>query len=244
MTATSPDQKSWRSRAGRFVLLALCFFLVGSVSLVMIFRFAPVHFSGLMVQRSIESVFDDRMPDQRRQQWVTWEAISKSMPMAVIASEDQKFLTHYGFDFDQMKKAFDVHQRGGRLRGASTISQQTAKNLFLWSGRSFIRKGLEAWFTLLIEVLWPKERILEVYLNIIEFGPGIYGVEAASQTFFHKRAKNLTRYEAALLAAVLPNPLMLKASTPTPYLRERQAWILRQMQQLGGEGRLVKVLNS
>jgi len=172
---------------------------------------------------------------QPRHQWVAWEAISPAMAIAVIAAEDQRFPEHFGFDTVQIQKAIAASQQGERLRGASTISQQTAKNVFLWNGRSFIRKGLEAWFTLLIEVCWSKQRILEVYLNSVEFGTGIFGVEAASRQYFNKSARQLTRAEAALLAAVLPNPHRLYAERPSTYVRERQWWIMQQMQQLGNE---------
>jgi len=166
--------------------------------------------------------------------WVDWPDLSPNVALAVIASEDQRFFAHRGFDLDAIADAIDTFQAGGRLRGASTISQQVAKNLFLWPGRSLLRKGLEAYFTVLIEMLWPKRRILEVYLNIAELGPGVYGVGAASHRFFAKRPGALAPEEAALLAAVLPNPRRLDAQSPSHYVRERQRWILRQMRQLGG----------
>jgi monofunctional glycosyltransferase len=165
--------------------------------------------------------------------WIAWDRISPQAALAVIAAEDQNFATHHGFDFDSIGKALDEHERGRRLRGASTISQQVAKNLFLWPGRSFVRKGLEAWFTILIELTWSKRRILEVYLNIVELGDGVFGIEAASQRYFRKPAEQLGAREAALLAAVLPNPLRLKANRPSSYVEERRAWILEQMGQLG-----------
>ena len=152
----------------------------------------------------------------------------------MIAAEDQNFPTHRGFDVESIQKAIDAAERGRRLRGASTISQQVAKNLFLWSGRSFVRKGLEAYFTVLIELTWPKRRILEVYLNVAELGDGVFGVEAASQRFFKKPAAKLGPSEAALLAAVLPNPIRFRANRPSAYVEERRAWILQQMDQLGG----------
>jgi monofunctional biosynthetic peptidoglycan transglycosylase len=155
--------------------------------------------------------------------------------VAVIAAEDQNFTEHFGFDWQAIEKAVQHNEHSRRKRGASTVSQQTAKNLFLWNSRSWTRKGLEAWFTLLIEVGWSKKRILEVYLNIVEFGDGVYGAEAAARTFFGKPAKRLTPSEAALLAAVLPNPHRFHASAPSDYIRGRQAWILNQMRQLGGD---------
>jgi monofunctional glycosyltransferase len=154
--------------------------------------------------------------------------------LAVIASEDQRFPEHGGFDFKQIEKAMDEAERGGRARGASTISQQVAKNLFLWNGRSYLRKGLEAWYTVLIEALWSKRRILEVYVNIAEFGRGVYGAEAAAQAFFRKPAARLGRGEAARLAAVLPSPKRMRADNPSAYVLRRQAEIERQMQALGG----------
>jgi monofunctional biosynthetic peptidoglycan transglycosylase len=168
-----------------------------------------------------------------QQQWVDWDRISAPMKVAVIAAEDQTFPDHWGFDFKSIDQALSERERG-RVRGASTISQQVAKNLFLWNGRSWVRKGLEAYFTLLLETLWPKQRILEIYLNIAEFGPGIYGVEAAGRTFFRKPAAQLSIAESALLAAVLPNPKRLRANAPSAYVRTRQAWIMGQMIGLGG----------
>jgi monofunctional biosynthetic peptidoglycan transglycosylase len=169
-----------------------------------------------------------------QQRWRDYGQISPQLPLAVVASEDQLFPVHRGFDFKQIRKAMDDAERGRRARGASTISQQVAKNLFLWSGRSWVRKGLEAWFTVLIETLWPKRRILEIYLNVAEFGRGIYGAEAAAQAFFHKPAAKLTRDEAARLAAVLPNPSRLHAGQPSRYLLRRQQEIATQMAALGG----------
>jgi len=166
--------------------------------------------------------------------WVSLEQISPYAAVAVIASEDQQFPFHAGFDFDSIREAVRESERGKRLRGASTISQQVAKNLFLWNGRSFVRKALEAYFTVLIEALWPKERILEMYLNVAQFGSGIYGVQAAAHRFWHTPALQLSSAEAALLAAVLPNPLRLHAERPSRYLLQRRDWILGQMRGLGG----------
>jgi monofunctional glycosyltransferase len=162
-------------------------------------------------------------------QWVPAEEIAEVARKAVIASEDQKFHSHGGFDYEAIEQAYRQNQKRNRKRGASTISQQTAKNLFLWSGGGYVRKGIEAYLTLLIEWLWSKERILEVYLNIVELGPGVYGVEAASQKYFGKPASQLTPNEAARLAAVLPNPKRWSAENPGPYVQTRTAWILRQM---------------
>lgn len=173
--------------------------------------------------------------------WVSLERISPHVALAVIASEDQLFPFHDGFDLSSIRAAVRASEHGKRLRGASTISQQVAKNLFLWSGRSFVRKGLEAWFTVLIEAMWPKERILEVYLNIVQFGKGLYGVEAASQHYFHEPASRLTSPQSALLAAVLPNPIRLRVDRPSRYVESRREWILGQMRGLGGPGYLKAV---
>ena len=161
------------------------------------------------------------------------ERISRELQLAVIAAEDQRFADHNGFDMDAISSALKHNQQSRRVRGASTLSQQTAKNLFMWSDRSLLRKGIEAWFTLLMELGWDKSRILEVYLNIVEFGPGIYGAEAAARHYFGKPAARLTRYEASLLAAALPNPWRYRVKPPSPYVQQRSAWIRRQMSQLG-----------
>jgi monofunctional biosynthetic peptidoglycan transglycosylase len=221
----------WRIliRAGQALLLLFGLSVVSVVAL----RWVPPVTSGVMIERRIERVMAGKGfgLDYR---WVRWSRISPNAPLAVIAAEDQNFPTHRGFDFESIEKALDAHERGRRLRGASTISQQVAKNVFLWSGRSFVRKGMEAYFTVLIELLWPKRRILEVYLNIAEMGDGIFGVEAASQRYFRKPAVRLGQSEAALLAAVLPNPIRLKAARPSSYVEGRRAWISQQMDQLGG----------
>jgi len=176
-----------------------------------------------------------------RHRWQAWRAISPQIKVAVIASEDQTFPDHNGFDFKQINNALEEREQGRRVRGASTISQQVAKNLFLWSGQSWPRKGLEAYFTLLIETLWSKQRILEVYLNVAEFGKGIFGVGAASELFFRKPAANLNAYDAALLAAVLPSPKRLRVNAPSRYLRLRQEWIVSQMRGLGGTSLLERL---
>ena len=173
--------------------------------------------------------------DELQYEWTDWQRIAPSVPLAVMAAEDQKFLSHFGFDIDSIRNAIDDLQSGEQLRGASTITQQVAKNLFLWPGRSFVRKGIEAYFTVLIELTWPKQRILEVYVNIAEFGPGIYGIRAAGRQFFGKPPSGIGDSEAALLAAVLPNPKRLRAEMPSDYLRERQRWILGQMRRLRSE---------
>lgn len=161
--------------------------------------------------------------------WVSIDKISKNLQLAVICSEDQNFVNHNGFDFKAIEKAIDNNKKGRRIKGASTISQQTAKNVFLWPQRSWLRKGLEVYFTFLIETIWTKERIMEVYLNSIEMGKGVYGAEAASQHWFGKSAAKLTTYEAAAMASILPNPRKFRANPPTPYIEGRKAWIMQQM---------------
>ncbi len=173
-----------------------------------------------------------------RYQWVDYEKISPNAGLAVIASEDQLFPEHHGFDVKSIREAAESNGRGRRVRGASTISQQVAKNLFLWSGRSYLRKGIEAWLTVLIELSWPKQRILEVYLNVAQFGRGIYGVEAASRVFYRVPASSLTPVQAATLAAVLPSPLRMHADRPSAYVVSRRNTILAQMRALGGRGYL------
>jgi monofunctional biosynthetic peptidoglycan transglycosylase len=202
---------------------------------VLLLRFVNPWTSAFMVDARIAAWFDDDPRPWRLQHtWRDYAQISAQLPLAVVASEDQRFPDHRGFDMGQIRKALDDAQRGRRSRGASTISQQVAKNLFLWNGRSWVRKGLEAWFTVLIESLWPKRRILEVYVNTAEFGRGIYGAEAAAQAFFRKSAARLTRDEAARLAAVLPNPVRLRADRPSQYVQRRQREIAGQMAALGG----------
>jgi monofunctional biosynthetic peptidoglycan transglycosylase len=169
-------------------------------------------------------------------EWTDWPLLGSGAALAVVAAEDQKFADHFGFDLQSIQESVLQYREGAALRGASTITQQVAKNLYLWPGRNFLRKGVEAWFALLIELTWPKRRILEVYLNVAEFGPGLYGVPAASRVYFGKPASEISDAEAALLAAVLPNPHRLDVARPSPYVRERQGWILRHMQRLRREG--------
>lgn len=196
---------------------------------ILLFRFVNPPTSAFMLAYQLGTA-----PEPLRQEWVPMEEISPWMPLAVVASEDQRFPFHLGVDFDAIRKAVSEYKAGEGLRGASTITQQTAKNLFLWNGRSFVRKALEAVLALGIDGLWPKERVLEVYLNIAEFGPGIYGVEAASQIYFGKPARKLSQTQAARLAAVLPNPKVLSVTAPTAYVQERVVWIQQQMNQLSG----------
>ena len=207
----------------RLLLWIIVFFFGSTIAAVVVYKWMPVYITPLMITRSIEN--DDEM----QHKWVPIEEISENMALAVVSSEDNLFMSHSGFDFDQIQKAIEEAEKTGRQRGASTISQQTAKNVFLWNGRSWVRKGLEAYFTVLIELIWGKERIMEVYLNSIEMGPGIYGAEAVAQAHFGKSASKLTRREAALIAATLPNPLKYSSKNPSKYMRKRQRQISRLM---------------
>jgi monofunctional glycosyltransferase len=229
------SRRSTLRRLWRLLAYAMVGGVLVSIAMVLLLRFMDPWTSAVIVNERVSSWFDD-MPGALRvqRQWRDYEQISPQLALAVIASEDQRFPDHNGFDFEQIQKAMDEAERGGRSRGASTITQQVAKNLFLWNGRSYLRKGLEAWFTLLIETLWPKQRILEVYLNVAEFGRGIYGAEAAAQAFFRKPARNLNRAEAARLAAILPSPRRYSAVNPGPYVQRRQREIEAQMAALGG----------
>ncbi|HCB1765113.1 MULTISPECIES: monofunctional biosynthetic peptidoglycan transglycosylase [Citrobacter] len=214
-------------------VVVLAVFWGGGIAL---FSVMPVPFSAVMVERQLSAWLSGDFGYVAHSDWVSMDEISPWMGLAVIAAEDQKFPEHWGFDVSAIEKALAHNERNeNRIRGASTLSQQTAKNLFLWDGRSWVRKGFEAGLTLGMETVWSKKRILTVYLNIAEFGDGVFGVEAAAQRYFHKPASRLSLSEAALLAAVLPNPLRFKANAPSGYVRSRQAWIMRQMRQLGGE---------
>ena len=204
--------------------------IVLSVLLVLPWRWLPPPTSSFMLQ-SVVANGQIRLYDYR---WVDYAKISPEMGLAAIASEDQRFLTHHGFDFDSLQQAIAASKQGEDLRGASTISQQVAKNLYLWSGRNWVRKGLEAWFTVLLELICSKQRILEIYLNIAEFGDRLYGVEAASQRFFDQSSSQLMPEQAALLAAVLPAPELYQVDQPSLTVLRRQDWILQQMTQLGG----------
>lgn len=208
-------------------------FLVLSTSSVILFRWVPVPATPFMLIRCVEQKWDGKEMKLKKD-WVSLEKISAHLQLAVVCSEDQNFTKHNGFDFDAIGRAIDYNKTHKRKRGASTISQQTAKNVFLWHGRSWLRKGLEVYFTFLIETFWSKERIMEVYLNVIEFGDGIYGAEAAANEFYKKNAKNITKDQAALLAAVLPSPRKFSAKNPGPYMQSRQQWVLHQMQLWGG----------
>jgi len=214
--------------------LAFLTLLLASSGAVLLLRWLDPPFSAYMAETTLSAWFAHDPTYQYRHHWTDLSRISPNLPLAVVASEDQKFPDHWGFDVEAIEKAYEMNLHSHRVHGASTISQQVAKNLFLWSGRSYFRKGLEAYFTVLIEACWPKRRILEMYLNIAEFGYGTYGAEAAATRFFHKPAAQLTRGDAALLAAVLPNPQRLLVTAPSLYVQQRRTWILDQMQSLGG----------
>ncbi|HDQ39704.1 MAG TPA: monofunctional biosynthetic peptidoglycan transglycosylase, partial [Desulfonatronum sp.] len=208
-------------------------FVIASMFLVGALRFFPPPASSFMIKRYVDGLFQQDTSSEVHYQWVDWENISPQLALAVVAAEDQKFPHHWGFDFQSIGDAIQERRTNKRLRGASTITQQTAKNLFLWDGRSFVRKGFEAWFALLMETLWSKKRILEVYLNIVEFGDGVYGVHSAATIFFDKEPSQLTRREAARMAAVLPNPKRFSVISPSGYIHQRTKEIERQMNNLG-----------
>lgn len=221
-------------RTLRFVGWTLLALVVLSVGTVLAFRWIDPPTSAFMIRERMIAPGSEAKAYAIRHRWVAWADTSPHVKVAVIAAEDQNFPAHHGFDLKSINDALVDRERGRRVRGASTISQQVAKNLFLWPAQSWLRKGLEAYFTVLIETLWPKERILEVYLNVAEFGRGVFGVGAAADIYFHKRPSQLSAYDAALLAAVLPSPKRMRVNAPSNYVRSRQQWILGQMRGLGG----------
>ncbi len=218
----------------KYMKRAALIFFVSSITVTIFYRFVDPPVTFLMLQRVFEQ-WSDGKDAKLTKKWKDIKELNPSLATAVVASEDQFYMEHWGFDFKSIEKAYENNQRKKRrtVRGASTISQQVAKNVFLWPGRSWIRKGFEVYFTLLIEVLWDKERILEVYLNVTEMGDGIYGAEAASQKYFKRSAKKLSKSQAALLAAILPNPIKYSATRPSAYIKGRQLWILRNMEYIG-----------
>ena len=216
-----------------FLWLPLCFVRF-TLTQVLYMRWLPPPASSFMANRWLEAKLSNEAGFSLRYDWRDARSISPWLPIALVAAEDQNFPFHHGFDFKAIDKAMDSNRRGRKLRGASTISQQLAKNLFLWQGRSYVRKALEAWYTVLIEATWPKQRIIEVYANVVEFGDGVYGAEAAAQHFFHKPAARLSLSESARLAAVLPAPRRYDAGAPGPYVQRRANWIQRQVGHLGG----------
>ena len=226
--------KKGRKLIWRIILWVTAAFFGSSLFFVVLYDFVNPPVTPLMVIRYFSPDSGSR-PYRLKKEWVPIEEISPNLQLAVVAAEDNRFTEHWGFDFDAIEKAqqFNERKQGKKVRGASTISQQTAKNVFLWPQRTWVRKGLEAYFTVLIELVWSKKRIMEVYLNVIETGKGIYGAEAASEVYFRKHASNLTRGEAALIAAILPNPSRWDPSRPTAYLTNRQQWILWNMGNIG-----------
>lgn len=229
---TMPHRSLWK-KLRSMVFSALLVFIATSIISVMVLRWLPVPTSAFMLYRHFEDISEQQTFKPIRYDWVSYETISPHASRAVIASEDQKFYFHAGFDLESIQKAIKARAKGGKLRGASTISQQVAKNLFLTPTKSLVRKGVEVWFTFLIESFWSKERILEVYLNIAEFGDHLFGINAASYKYFGVAAKQLSAAQAALLAATLPNPIRFQANHPSNYVFRRQRWILRQMRNLG-----------
>lgn len=233
---STTNKKSFKQRIlniFKWILKFSIFFFILTVLLVFAMRWINPVTSSIMIQRQVSSFLNGNF-DLVKYRWVNYDDVSKYLPIAFVAAEDQNFPNHFGFDFKQIEKAIKQNKRGKRLRGASTITQQVAKNLFLWEGKSFIRKGIEAYFTILIELLWDKKRILEVHINIAELGEDIFGVGIASLIYFNKPPSKLTLSQAALLAAVLPNPIRYSVLKPSGYVRGRQTWIIRQINSLGG----------
>jgi monofunctional biosynthetic peptidoglycan transglycosylase len=221
-------KQQFTARILRIFKVGTLFFFISTILISLTYRFVPPPVTPLMLMRVIEQLANDGELKLNKE-WVSYHNLSPNLVRAVITSEDNNFLDHYGIDFEAVEKARKLNERGKKLRGASTISQQTAKNVFLWPGRNYIRKGLEVYFTYLIEITWSKQRIMEVYLNEIEMGDGIYGAEKASIQYFHKPALDLTRNEAALIAAVLPNPRKWSPSHPTSYITRKKNWIVQRM---------------
>jgi monofunctional glycosyltransferase len=227
-----------RRRGWRWLLIVPFVLVLFSVLQVLVLRFVDPPFSMVMAADQAERWIHGPDRSLVAYDWVDRGQMAACLPISLVAAEDQQFPFHRGFDLDAIAKARRHNERGGKVRGASTISQQVAKNLFLWQGRSWLRKGLEAWYTALIELFWPKQRIIEIYANIAEFGPGVYGAQAASRRFFGRDAARLSAGQCARLAAVLPSPRRYNAATPGPYVQRRAAWIQRQVRQLGGPGYL------
>jgi monofunctional glycosyltransferase len=231
-TSQSNGNGSFKSKIKHILIRLMIWFFGLSIGSVIIFKFVPVPFTPLMLIRVVENKIAGK-EIYFSHDWEPIEHISNNLQKAVIASEDGTFLSHHGFDFTAMQKAFKNNERGRRIKGGSSISQQTAKNVFLWQGRSYLRKGLEAYFTVLIELVWGKERIMEVYLNSIEMGDGVYGAQAATEHWYRKDASSLTKTQAAGIAAILPNPRKYKATSSSSYINNRKAKIVRVMQHIG-----------
>ncbi|MFZ2323418.1 MAG: monofunctional biosynthetic peptidoglycan transglycosylase [Ignavibacteriaceae bacterium] len=217
----------------KWILKFTIIFFISTVLMVFAMRWINPVTSSIMIQRQISNVFKGDF-ELIKYHWIDYDYVSKYVPIAIVAAEDQNFPNHFGFDFKQIEKAMKQNKRGKRIRGASTITQQVAKNLFLWEGKSFVRKGIEAYFTILIELLWDKKRILEVHMNIAELGKNVFGVGIASLAYFGKPPGKLTLSQSALIAAVLPNPVKYSVAKPSGYVRGRQNWIIRQINSLGG----------
>ena len=224
--------KGFFQKLKRWFFKTVIVFFITSILAVIAFKWIPVPFTPLMLIRNVEQWTESKSATFTHK-WVAMSEISPNLAKAVVVSEDQKFLQHSGFDVEAIEKAYEGNKKGKKIKGGSTITQQTAKNVFLWPQRSYVRKGFEVYFTFLIEVFWSKERILEVYLNSIEMGDGVYGAEAASQHWFRKSAKKLSTYEAASIAAILPNPRKYKAVRSSNYVDRRKNWIVRQMGYFG-----------
>ncbi len=233
MSRTKPQPKP-RRRWRRWLIGVPLVLVLVTVLQVAALRFIDPPFSAFMAGRQVDAWAQRDFDFRIAYEWRDLDAMARHVPVALVAAEDQNFADHFGFDLKAIEKARANNERGRRVRGASTISQQTAKNLFLWSGRSWVRKGIEAWYTLLIEAMWPKRRILEVYANVAEFGDGVYGAQAAARSYFRKDAKRLGPAEAARLAAVLPSPKRYSAARPGPYVKRRTRAIERQMRHIGG----------
>ncbi len=237
----APGAQPRRRRWWRWLLALPLIFVAATVLQVATLRFIDPPFSAFMLSRQLEAWGDGEWGFRIAYDWRDLDEISPNVPLALVASEDQKFAEHFGFDLNAIEKARKNNARGRKVKGGSTISQQTAKNLFLWSGRSWVRKGIEAWYTLLIEAMWPKHRIIEVYANIAEFGDGVYGAQAAARTYFRKDADRLTASEAARMAAVLPSPRRYSIARPGPYVQRRTQAIQRQMRYIGGPAYLERI---
>jgi monofunctional glycosyltransferase len=233
----SKAKKTVKNFFSKMLFLALWLvatFFVTSLYQVIYFKYFNPWMTYKMFTNKIDLLFSNEKDKTLYYKWVSMDEVSSFVPLAVIAAEDQKFPVHNGFDFDAIQKAMEYNQKSKKIRGGSTISQQVSKNIFLWHGRSYLRKGLEIYYTFLIETIWGKKRILEMYINIAEMGPNIYGVGAASKKYWNKDATKLTKYESGILAAVLPSPTKYSAQRPSGYVLKRRDWIVGQMNQLGG----------
>lgn len=236
-----PKQKNRFKRIARLLAAFLIAFIYLSFVSVLLLKWVQPPTSAFMLQRQLEMYWNDTRDREITYEWADWEEISPYVKVAAITSEDQRFAEHWGLDLDAIEKAIDEHQRGESLRGASTITQQTAKNLFLWPGQSFLRKGIEAYLSVLMEALLSKKRILEIYLNIAEFGDGVYGVKAASETYFNSDPASLDMIQSALLVTSLPSPRRYNLAKPSPYMIKRRNWILQYMFYLGNTDYLKKL---